>query len=110
MLLISGSCESGRLFSKSKLLSVAVVTQSPQRVCCYDMHLSMCVRCHWSMGVICLDPLFFQVHLHVIIMHARFYSMPTQVPLAVDSGSSAEVVASERPTCPQCGYVFRFKK
>jgi hypothetical protein len=32
MLLISGSCECGRLFSKSILLSVAVVTQSPQRV------------------------------------------------------------------------------
>jgi hypothetical protein len=43
-------------------------------------------------------------------MHARFYGMPAQVPLAVDFGSSAEVVASVRPTCPQCGFIFRFKK
>ena len=62
------------------------------------------------MGVICLDPQLFQVHQLEIIMHARFYGMPTQVPLAVDSGSSAEVVASVLPTCPQCGFVFRFKR
>ena len=37
------------------------------------------------MGVICLDPQLFQVHQLVNIMHARFYGMPTQVPLWNDT-------------------------